>query len=1030
MNDTGSDVDTVGKLAEAFLARYRRGERPALSEYISQHPELAAQIRDLFPALAMMEELGSVGGPATGPLAEAAVPGQQEPRQLGEYRILREVGRGGMGVVYEAVQESLGRHVALKVFPGHGILSATHLERFRRESKAAAQLHHTNIVPVFGVGDSGGVHYYAMQFIRGQGLDEVLKELKRLRSQKGSTPPEPSERGADRSMAQQLLEGRWNEASGAQAQGPGSRQPGLAPAVGTSDTASATHRSGPELTVLSEFQYFRSVARMGVQVAEALTHAHQQGILHRDIKPSNLLLDARGTVWVTDFGLAKSEGAEDLTNTGDIVGTLRYMAPERFNGWSDPRSDVYGLGITLYELLTLRPAFEDSNRPRLVERVVHDDPPRPRKLDPRIPRDLETIVLKAVAKEPGNRYPTAEALAEDLRRFLADRSIHARPATSAERTWRWCRRNPLVATLGAALGLILVGSVVSLTGLYLQADAQRQRAEANESRGNENLARARKAVEDYCVSVAEDERLKRADFHDLRTKLLQTAIPFYEDFLRQLPDDAALSADQARAYYRLAHLLAETGHAEEAMADYGRAAVIFAGLLQAQPDEPEYLHGLAASHNYRANQLSRLADRADDAQEGYRQAIALQQRLVDTFPKQPEYRRELARNHNNLAILLHSRGQVVEAERQYRCALALNTSLVTEFPRVPEYQQALAVSQHDFAWMLYIQRRHTESEAAFRQALTLQETLANKFPDVPAYRQDLAETHNDLAAVMSDLDRVAEAERHCRGAIDLLVKLARDFATVPDYRKDLAKCHSQLGNVLADAGRWPEAEEAQRQATALLEKLVEDFPQLPHYWSELAVAQCCLGRALTGKNCPDAALTCFDKAIPLLDKTMTQGWRVSIVQGSLRDTHWSKAQALTALGRHNEAIKDWNRAIELDDGGRRATLQLERACSLARAGEHAQAVAQAESIAAGKDVSASTFYAAARVHAQAAAAAKSDQRLCERYSKRAIELLRLAADAGYKDGAHIKKDVDLDPLRSREDFKKLLMELEAKSARK
>ena len=121
---------------------------------------------------------------------------------------------------------------------------------------------------------------------------------------------------------------------------------------------------------------------MGVQVAEALTHAHQQGILHRDIKPSNLLLDARGTVWVTDFGLAKSEGTEDLTNTGDIVGTLRYMAPERFNGWSDPRSDVYGLGITLYELLTLRPAFEDSNRSRLVEQVLHEDPPRPRKLRP------------------------------------------------------------------------------------------------------------------------------------------------------------------------------------------------------------------------------------------------------------------------------------------------------------------------------------------------------------------------------------------------------------------------------------------------------------------------------------------------------------------------------------------------------------------------------------------------------------------------------------------------------------------------
>jgi eukaryotic-like serine/threonine-protein kinase len=1029
LSDTGSDVDTVGKLAEAFLTRYRRGERPALSEYTSQHPELAEQIHDLFPALVMMEELGSVGGPATGQLGEA-VPGQHEPRQLGEYRILREVGRGGMGVVYEAVQESLGRHVALKVFPGHGLLSATHLERFRRESKAAARLHHTNIVPVFGVGDSGGVHFYAMQFIQGQGLDEVLKELKRLRSQKGTTPPEPSERDADRSIAQQLLEGRWTEASRAQGQAAGSRQAGgVAPAAGASDTASTAHRSGPELTVLSEFQYFRSVARMGIQVAEALTHAHQQGILHRDIKPSNLLLDARGTVWVTDFGLAKSEGAEDLTNTGDIVGTLRYMAPERFNGWSDPRSDVYGLGITLYELLTLRPAFEDSNRSRLVEQVLHEDPPRLRKRDPRIPRDLETIVLKAAAKEPGNRYPTAEALAEDLRRFLGDRSIQARPATSAERTWRWCRRNPLVATLGAALGLILVGSVVGLTGLYLQADTQRQRAEAQKSRGDENLARALKAVEDYCVSVAEDARLKRADFHDLRTKLLETAVPFYEDFLRQRPDDPALSADQARAHYRLARLRAETGHAEEALADYERAAVIFAELLHAHPDEPEYLHGLAASHNYRANELSRLAQRTDEAEDSYGQAIALQQRLVDTFPQQPEYRRELARDHNNLAILLHTHGQAVEAERQYRRGLALNTNLVAEFPRSAEYRQALAVSHHDLAWMLYIQRRHTESEAGFQQALALQETLAKEFPEVPAYRQDLAETHNDLSALLCDLDRGSEAERHCRGAIDVLGKLAREFARVPDYRKDLAKCHSSLGSALAKAGRWPEAEQAERQGVALLEKLVEDFPQLPHYWAELGVAQCRLGRALTGRNRPDAALSCLDKAISLLDKTIAQGWRAAIVRGSLRDTHSSRAEALTALGRHKEAIKDLDRAIELDDGGRRATLQLDRASSLARAGEHAQAVAQAESIAAGKDVSASTFYAAACVHAQAAAAAKSDQLLCERYSKRAVELLRHAAGAGYKDGTHMKKDLDLEPLRSREDFKKLLADLEANSAR-
>jgi WD40 repeat protein len=216
---------------------------------------------------------------------------------------------------------------------------------------------------------------------------------------------------------------------------------------------------------------------MGVQVAAGLDYAHQQGILHRDIKPSNLLLDARGTVWITDFGLAKAEGSEELTHTGDIVGTLRYMAPERFRGKSDPRSDVYGLGITLYELLTLRPAFEDSHRPRLMERVTHDDPSRPRKVDRSIPRDLETIVLKAIAKEPGRRYQKAAELGADLGRFLAGEPVRARRIGVWQRTAKWVKRRPALAALlavsAAAAFFLIVGTVIHNVQLgEALADAQ------------------------------------------------------------------------------------------------------------------------------------------------------------------------------------------------------------------------------------------------------------------------------------------------------------------------------------------------------------------------------------------------------------------------------------------------------------------------------------------------------------------------------------------------------------------------------
>ena len=220
----------------------------------------------------------------------------------------------------------------------------------------------------------------------------------------------------------------------------------------------AIDRSCPTSPRPSTFAAWRGSASRS---AEALEYAHQQGILHRDIKPSNLLLDAHGEVWVTDFGLAKAQGSDELTRTGDIVGTLRYMAPERFDGWSDPRSDVYALGATLYELLTLRPAFDESDRVKLIDRVLHESATPLRQIDRRIPRDLETVVLKALAKEPGERYATAGQMAEDLQRFLTDRSILARRLTTTERTWRWCRRNPAVAALLTLVAFLLAAGTVA-----------------------------------------------------------------------------------------------------------------------------------------------------------------------------------------------------------------------------------------------------------------------------------------------------------------------------------------------------------------------------------------------------------------------------------------------------------------------------------------------------------------------------------------------------------------------------------------
>jgi serine/threonine protein kinase/WD40 repeat protein len=478
MTEPSLDPDPLNALAESFVARFRRGERPSLSEYIERNPELADRIRNLFPALVVLEELGSVASPGGEFAPGTKSGGSQVPSDLGEYRILREIGRGGMGIVYEAVQESLGRHVALKVLPFHGLLSPTYLRRFQREARAAARLHHTNIVPVFGVGEQEGIHYYAMQFILGQGLDEVLREVRRLRAP-DSDRSAPS---VAASVAESLLNGHFSGSGPGAAPEiqPAPRVDARGPSNGSGslpspDSSALKSSVQSQLSSQPHELYFRGVAQIGLQVAEAVEYAHGERVLHRDIKPSNLLLDTTGRVWVTDFGLAKADESDDLTSPGDILGTVTYMAPERFKGMADPRSDVYGLGITLYEMLTLRAPFVDSNRARLIDRVEHDDPERPSKIDSQIPRDLETIVLKAIAKDPTNRYQRAAELGEDLRRFLVDRPIVARRSSWSERAWRLCRRNPIVASLSFGIALmtllLCIGSII--TAMRLQQAATR-----------------------------------------------------------------------------------------------------------------------------------------------------------------------------------------------------------------------------------------------------------------------------------------------------------------------------------------------------------------------------------------------------------------------------------------------------------------------------------------------------------------------------------------------------------------------------
>jgi WD40 repeat protein/serine/threonine protein kinase len=482
----------VAQVAEEFLERQQRGERPDVEEYAARYPERATLLREVLAALRVV---GLVSGETESPAEKSAL------GVLGDFRILREVGRGGMGVVYEAEQVSLNRRVALKVLPFAATLDPKQLQRFKNEAQAAAGLHHTHIVPVHAVGCERGVHFYAMQFIEGQTLADLIRQR--------ANPA--------RGVALAL---RDSEALGALT------QPAVSPDSTIVPAAARTER------VPRDAAAFRQIATWGIQAAEALEHAHDLGVIHRDVKPANLLIDVRGNVWITDFGLAHCQNQVGLTMTGDLLGTLRYVSPEQAlakRGLVDHRTDVYSLGATLYELLTLHPVIGGEDREEILHRIAFEEPAPPRSWDRTIPPELETIVLKALAKEPAERYATAQELAEDLRHWLEDRPIRARKPSVWQRLRKWRRRHR--ALVGAAAMTLLLALVfLAISSLFVwqaRDDALRQRDEANRQR---EIAEAKHALSRRHVYVGEVNRA----FQALRQGEFQTVRALVE---RQVPAD-------------------------------------------------------------------------------------------------------------------------------------------------------------------------------------------------------------------------------------------------------------------------------------------------------------------------------------------------------------------------------------------------------------------------------------------------------------------------------------------------------------
>jgi serine/threonine protein kinase/tetratricopeptide (TPR) repeat protein len=634
-----SIASLVAQVADDFLDRLARGEAPEISDYARRYPQIASVLPLVLPAVRMIHEMDPNDA---APLAASTMTGP-----LGEFRLLREIGRGGMGVVYEAEQTSLGRRVALKVLAATPGTDAKQLARFQIEAQVAAALNHPHIVPIFAVGCDRGVHYYAMQLIEGRCLAKLLWDAE-PRPGKGATDGQRGDEGTQKSP----------------------RSP-VSP---------------------------QDAARLAMQAAEALEHAHGLGVLHRDIKPGNLLVDGRGHLWIADFGLARFQDAGNLTLSGDLLGTLRYMSPEQAAGGRilDPRTDIYSLGATLYELLTARPAFDGADRQELLRQISQVEPTPPRKLDSTIPPDLETIVAKAMAKEPCERYATARELALDLERFLTNRPILARRPGLGQHVARWSQRHWRATTAAAAF--FLSAALASASGMALFWQAQQR---AQQALLTAQAARLRERQALHFTFAASDEVADRA--------FRQLASP-------KLPRNPAEERHD-QAFCRKA-----LGYYQEIAAQYCR--------------DPE-MQSIVAAAEHRVGFILMIL-KEPGAEEAHRRAIALYRRVLAASPGDCDLRLALGLTYSDLIFLLQANGQADAALDCFPPLLALRRGIAADFPAQKVNRISLVYLEAEYGNRLEDAGRPREAEEVRRRLEQSHLVTLASEPNDPIPRNALA----------------------------------------------------------------------------------------------------------------------------------------------------------------------------------------------------------------------------------------------------------------------------------------------------
>jgi eukaryotic-like serine/threonine-protein kinase len=758
-NLSPSPESELDEIIAAYVVDCEAGHPPDTAAWLARHEEFRAELEAFLAARDQLQRL-------TAPLrALTSVDQLPQDATLGDFRIGRELGRGGMGVVYEAVQTSLSRRVALKILPLAAMLDPRRLQRFRNEAIAAASLDHPHIVEVYGFGCERGVHYYAMRYIDGISLAAVIEGLRNNCGTRLRNDSIPCAKAPERNAR---------------------------------DTGPSTSHSTWDQLEPAEIDL--RIAELGQQAAEALHHAHQMGIVHRDIKPSNLLLDQRGQLWVTDFGLARIDTDASLTMSGDLLGTLRYMSPEQAEGYAgvlDHRTDIYSLGMTLYELLTLRTPFLATGRSALLQQIVQDDPSRPRSQRSSIPVDLETIVLKSIAKDPRDRYSTAADLAADLQRFLQHLPISATAPTRWQRTVRWARRHASFVLI--ASGALLATTLVALAAMLLVAKAYREKA-AETHRADEQSRLAREVVDEMYVKVAHEWLANQPRMSQVQREFLQKASQYYEQLARDQPRDQSATLDRAKVLVHLSTIRRALGDLPAAETDL-RAADASLQALIAQGDTDEALQA-RQGHVY-LSLGANLAEqgRVADGRVYSDRAIQVFRELA-TKSADAKHRANAAHALQNLGSSYLSENRVY-GEQLLREAIAIYESLIiAKTTDNDELRADAARANVNLGSLLNGQKRYTDAERVLSRAIDWIEPTITDDLDRPDELELLAGAHYALSTTLRHLSRLDEAIAAAEQSVQVLTQLASSFPDIPRYRKMLQDAQQKVEASRRAAGVW------------------------------------------------------------------------------------------------------------------------------------------------------------------------------------------------------------------------------------